>query len=120
MTDEEAYQITGVLGVPEGWSVVANTAPTRAFRVIANAAYSTCRVEQLDSSKAKHGIFSWRTVATHAKDLGDEEFAALYAAISDASKKQVKLKEMIKLNEHERKMAMVRAQNPLGNGVLGV
>jgi hypothetical protein len=92
--------------VPEGWNVVAVTVPTRALRVIVEDTKLKFRVEQLDPTN-----WSWRAVSTHA---GDEAWESLGPAIQDAITKQTRLKEKIKLAQHEKRMAMIKAENPHG------
>ncbi len=65
------------------------------------------RVEQLDTSQGRNGVYTWHIRSTHA---GDFEFESYPSAINDMLSKQVRLKEMIKLAQHEQKMAMVAAQ----------
>lgn len=91
--------------VPAGWCVIAVAVPTRALRVIAEDLHMKFRVEQLDPTN-----WSWRAVSTHQ---GDEAWESLGPAIQDAVNKQARLKEKIKLAQHEQRMAMVRAQNPM-------
>lgn len=91
-----------------GWRVIAVAVPTRALRVIVEDLNVRFRVEQLDIT----ANFAWRVVSTFA---GDVAFEALGPAIQDLCNKQVRLKEKIKLDQHNQKMAMVRAQNPIGS-----
>lgn len=95
-----------VNAVPEGWSVIAVTVPTRALRVIADDFHIKFRVEQLDPVD-----WTWRAVSTHT---GDEAWESLGPAIQDAQTKQVRLREKIKLVQHEKRMAMIKAENPHG------
>lgn len=91
--------------VPPGWRVIAVTVPTRALRVIVEEdLYRKFRVEQLDPTN-----WSWRAVSTH---LGDEEWESLGPAIQDATNKQARLREKIKLAQHEKRMAMIKAESP--------
>jgi len=105
MDDAQADQI--ISNAPDGWHVLAVAVPTRAFRIVADDANLKFRVEQLDSSRYKQAIFEWRTVSTH---IGDFTFESYPPAIRDMLAKQVRLKEMIKLDDHNRKMAMIAAQ----------
>ena len=105
MDDVQADQI--ISNAPEGWRVLAVAVPTRAFRIVADDANLKFRVEQLDSSRYKQGIFDWRTVSTH---IGDFTFESYPPAIRDMLTKQVRLKEMIKLDAHNQKMAMIAVQ----------
>lgn len=91
--------------VPEGWHVVAVTVPTRAIRLVRDDLALKFRVEQLNSVN-----WTWRVVSTHA---GDEAWESLGPALEDATTKQARLKEKIKLAQHEKRMAMVKAQNPV-------
>lgn len=93
-----------VNAVPKGWRVLAVTVPTRALRVIAEDLNMKFRVEQLDPRD-----WTWRAISTHS---GDEAWESFGPAIQDAVNKQARLKEKIKLAQHEKRMAMVKAQNP--------
>jgi len=93
--------------VPVGWHAVAVTVPTRAIRVIRDDLSLKFRVEQLNSVN-----WTWRVVSTHA---GDEAWESFGPAMQDAITKQVRLTEKIKLAQHEKRMAMVKAQNPTIN-----
>jgi len=90
--------------VAAGWRVIAVTVPTRALRVIVEDLNLKFRVEQLDPTN-----WSWRVVSTHS---GDEAYESLGPAIQDAINKQARLKEKIKLAQHEKRMAMIKAENP--------
>ena len=67
------------------------------------------RVEQLDppNRQALKPEWKWRAISTHA---GDEPFESFGPALDDAIVKQARLKEKIKLAQHQHRMAMVRAQ----------
>jgi hypothetical protein len=91
--------------VPTGWHMVCVTVPTRALRVIRDDLSLKFRVEQLDATN-----WSWRVVSTHT---GDEAWESIGPSIQDAITKQARLKEKIKLALHEKRMAMIKAENPL-------
>lgn len=91
--------------VAPGWRVVAVTVPTRALRVITDDLSLTFRVEQFNSVN-----WTWRVVSFHA---GDEAWESFGPAVQDAITKQARLKEKIKLAQHDKRMAMVKAQNPV-------
>jgi hypothetical protein len=95
-----------VNAVASGWRVVAVTVPTRALRVIVEDTHLKFRVEQLDPTD-----WSWRAVSTHS---GDEAWESLGPAIQDAIDKQTRLREKIKLAQHEQRMARIAAENPHG------
>jgi hypothetical protein len=92
--------------VPKGWSIVAVTVPTRALRVVVEETHLKFRVEQLDPTD-----WSWRAISTHS---GDDAWESLGPAIQDAINKQSRLREKIKLAQHEKRMAMIKAENPYG------
>jgi hypothetical protein len=92
--------------VDPGWRVLAVAVPTRAFRLIVNDSGLTFRVEQLESPTTKHGTHKWRTVSSHQ---GDTHYESYPSALQDMLKKQVKLKELIKLAAHKDKMAHIKA-----------
>lgn len=103
MTPEQTAKI--INDVEKGWHVVAVCVPTRALRVIRDDMGLLFRVEQLDPTG---GMFKWRVVSTHA---GDVAFESFLPALSDAITKQARLKEKVKLAQHEQRMAMVKAQS---------
>lgn len=109
MDDAQAYQLFST--APEGWRVIANAVPTRAFRILADDTDLKFRIEQLDASQAHHGVYDWRPIAVH---VGDFTFEAYPPAIKDMLTKQVKFKELVKLAEHNDNMAMLAAQNAMG------
>lgn len=91
--------------VPAGWRVIAVSVPTRALRVIVEEDFNIkFRVEQLNAVD-----WSWRPVSSHT---GDVAWESLGPAIQDMQTKQTRLKEKIKLAQHEKRMAMIRAENP--------
>jgi hypothetical protein len=92
--------------VPEGWNVIAVAVPTRALRVVVEDNFLKFRVEQLDPTN-----WSWRVISTH---IGDEAWESLMPAMVDMVNKQTRLKEKIKLAQHEKRIAMIKAENPLG------
>ena len=92
--------------VPPGWRVIAVTVPTNALRVIVEDLNIKFRVEQLDPT-----TWTWRVVSAHT---GDEAWESLGPAIQDAINKQARLKEKIKLAQHENAMARIKAENPNG------
>jgi hypothetical protein len=92
--------------VPEGWTVIAVAVPTRALRVVVEDSLLKFRVEQLDPTN-----WSWRVISTH---IGDEAWESLRPSLQDMFIKQTRLKEKIKLAQHEKRMAMIKAENPLG------
>jgi len=95
-----------VNAVPPGWVVVLVTVPTRALRVIRDDLALTFRVEQLDAT-----TWTWRAISTH---VGDEAWESKMPAFKHAHEMQTRLKEKIKLAQHEARMAMIKAQNPMG------
>lgn len=103
MTPEQTATIINT--VEEGWHLVCVAVPTRALRIIRDAMSLKFRVEQLDPTG---GVFKWRVVSTHA---GDESFESFLPALSDLITKQARLKEKIKLAQHEDRMARVKAQS---------
>jgi hypothetical protein len=94
---------------PKGWRVLAVAVPTRALRIIADDLSLIFRVEQLDPQP--NHTYKWRVVSTHA---GDEGFESYPPAIRDMLGKQARLKEKIKLEQHNARMAQIKAENPLG------
>lgn len=94
--------------IEPGWTVLAIAVPTRAFRIVVNDLGLIFRVEQLDASRASQGIYEWRTISSHS---GDFHFESYTSAIKAMLSNQVKFKEMVKLAEHERRMAHIKAQN---------
>jgi hypothetical protein len=95
-----------VNAVSVGWRVIAIAVPTRALRVIVEDLNIKFRVEQLDPTD-----WSWRVVSTHS---GDDAWESLGPAIQDMLNKQARLKEKIKLAQHEKRMAMIKTENPYG------
>jgi hypothetical protein len=91
---------------PPGWRVILVTVPTRAIRVIVEDLNIKFRVEQLDAT-----TWSWRVLSTH---VGDEAWEALGEAIQNAINLQARLKEKLKLAQHEQRMARIKAENPHG------
>lgn len=89
--------------VEAGWRVISVMVPTRAIRVVADDADLKFRVEQLDFA----ANFTWRVVSTH---VGDEAFESFHPALKDAIGKQARLKEKLKLAQHEARMAAIKAQ----------
>jgi hypothetical protein len=88
--------------VPEGWQMIAVAVPTRALRVIVEDDHKKFRVEQLDAR-----TWTWGAISTH---LGDDPWESLGPAIQDMCTKQVRLKEKLKLAQHEARMANIKAQ----------
>jgi hypothetical protein len=86
--------------------MVAVAVPTRALRLIRNDLSIIFRVEQLDAR-----TWSWVIKSTHQ---GDEAWESLGPSIQDMMDKQARLKEKIKLALHEKRMAMIKAENPHG------
>lgn len=105
MDDQEALLLFGTAS--EGWRVIANAVPTRAFRIVADDTDLKFRIEQLDASQAHHGVYDWRPISVH---IGDFAFESYPAAIKDMLSKQVRFKEMVKLAEHNDNMAMLAAR----------
>ena len=104
----DAEQTSKIINqVTDGWHLVSVSVPTRALRIIRDDLALKFRIEQLDVASN----FTWRPVSTHA---GDEAWESLRPALDDLHQKQVRLKEMIKLAQHEQRMAMIKAQNPKG------
>lgn len=103
MTPDQTAAIINKL--EPGWSIVSVTVPTRALRVIVeDNTQLKFRVEQLDPT-----TWNWRAVSTHA---GDYPWESFLPAMQDAHAKQVRLKEKIKLAQHENNMARIKAENP--------
>jgi hypothetical protein len=100
---EQAGKI--INAVEPGWHVVAVAVPTRGLRMIRDELALIFRIEQLDARTMK-----WRPVSTHT---GDEAWESLGPALGDLQSKQARLKEKIKLALHEKRMAMIKAQNPV-------
>lgn len=94
---------------PKGWRVLAVAVPTRALRVITDGLGLKFRVEQLDPQP--NHTYKWRVVSTHA---GDKTFESYFPALTDMFGKQARLKEMVKLAQHEARMAQIKAESPLG------
>lgn len=88
---------------PPDARVILVMVPTRAIRIIALMGDLVFRVEQLDSS-----VWKWRTLSSHK---GDEPWEALEAAFNDANRMQARLKEKVKLAQHEASMARMKALN---------
>jgi len=106
----DAEQASKIINTVEaGWNVVAVAVPTRALRVVRDDACIKFRIEQLDVSIP--GKYTWRPVSTH---MGDDPWESLGPAMGDLVQKQARLKEKVKLAQHEQRMAMIRAQNPHG------
>lgn len=105
MSPEQTATI--INGTEPGWQVLAVAVPTRALRIIGDTLKLKFRVEQLDPT---NGAFRWRPVSTHA---GDEAFESFGPAIQDMITKQARLKEKIKLAQHEANMAQIAAQGVL-------
>lgn len=95
-----------VSAVEDGWSVIAVAVPTRALRITKDDLSLKFRVEQLDPT-----VWKWQTKSTHVGDIAWESYLP---ALKDMVTKQVRLKEKIKLAQHEARMAMIAAQNPTG------
>ena len=93
---------------PEGWRVLAVAVPTRALRIVVNDLNLIFHVEQLDRKPDR--TYGWRAVSTH---IGDASFESYPPAIKDMLGKQARLKEKIKLAQHDARMAQIAAQNPL-------
>jgi hypothetical protein len=91
--------------VPSGWRLFAVAVPTRAIRLIVEDLGLKFRVQQLNPID-----WSWRTVSTH---VGDEAYESVPEAIDDMITKQSRLREKIKLAQHEKRMAMIKAENPI-------
>jgi hypothetical protein len=108
MTDEEAEAVWGERSCPEGWRSLAVAIPTRALRIIASADSMLFRIDQLRRKLDKS--VEWVTVSSHQ---GDFAFESYPPAIKDMLTKQARLKEKLKLAEHEKNMAMIRAQETL-------
>ena len=104
MSPEEVAKI--INAVEPGWTLIAVTVPTRALRIIVETSRLKFRVEQLDAS-----TWTWRAVSTHQ---GDEAWESLGPAIQDACDKQARLKEKLKLAQHNQRMAKIKAENPHG------
>jgi hypothetical protein len=94
---------------PEGWRVLAVAVPTTALRIITDDPHLIFRVEQLD--RLPDRSYTWRVVSTHA---GDDAFESYPSAIKDMLTKQARLKEMIKLAQHNARMAQIKAEKPRG------
>lgn len=92
-----------------GWRILTVAVPTRALRIIVDDLGLKFRIEQLEPKPP--GVYKWRVVSTHA---GDESFESYVPALQDMINKQAKLKELIKLEQHNARMARIRAENPLG------
>jgi hypothetical protein len=105
MTEEDIEAIWGsTASCAEGWRVLAVAVTSRALRIIANEDNMLFRVEQL-RRKADKSV-KWETVSSHQ---GDFAFESYPPAIKDMLEKQARLQEKLKLAEHERKMATIRA-----------
>lgn len=89
--------------VASGWHVVAVAVPTRALRLIRDDLAIRFRVEQLNSTD-----WTWRPISTHA---GDAAWESLGPGIQDMVTKQARFVEKVKLAQHEKRMAMIAAQN---------
>ena len=107
MDVEQATKIINVC--PKGWRILAVVIPTRALRIIVNDLNLIFRVEQLDPQPDR--TYKWRVVSTHA---GDTSFESYPPAIKDMLGKQARLKEKIKLAQHNARMAQIKAESPLG------
>ena len=94
-----------VNAVPPGWRVIAIAIPLRVIRVVADDLNITFHVEQYV------GTAQWRVLSTHFEETA---WAGLGAALQDLTVKQVRLREKIRLAQHEKRMAMIKAENPLG------
>jgi hypothetical protein len=104
-----------VNAVSVGWRVIAIAVPTRALRVIVEDLNIKFRVEQLYPPGSYHPArdidWAWHVVSTHA---GDDAWESLGPAMQDMTIKQARLKEKIKLAQHEKRMAMIKTENPYG------
>jgi hypothetical protein len=106
MTPEQIDTLMNQIDPPDA-RIVAHCVPTRAIRVIALKGDLTFRVEQLEP-----GAWKWRTISTHS---GDEPFESFGFAVDDAVRMQARLKEKIKLAQHENNMARVKALHSTSN-----
>lgn len=88
-----------------GWNVVAVAVPTRALRLIRDDLARSFRVEQWHPDKNK-----WQVVSSHQ---GDEAWESLGPSLGDMITKQARVKEMIKLAQHQAKMAANKAQGDI-------
>ena len=104
MDVEQVHRITN--HTEAGWRVVAICVPTRAVRVITQDD-KVFRVEQLAGNVPP----KWLPLSSHK---GDEVWAAFGTALTDAFEKQVRFKEKLKLAQHERKMADIKAREAAG------
>jgi hypothetical protein len=100
-------QVTKIMETvdPTDATVVTVCVPTRAIRVLKLKGDLTFRVEQLDPQ-----VWKWRSISTH---VGDAPWEAFHVALEDAWKHQARLKEKIKLAQHEHRMARLKAENPV-------
>lgn len=106
MTVEEMEAVWGsTASCDEGWRALAIAVPTRALRIITDSTNMLFRVQQLERKIDKS--VKWETRSSHQ---GDFAFESYPAAITDMLTKQARLKEKLKLAEHERNMAMIKAQ----------
>lgn len=107
----DADQAAKIINATEdGWTVVAVAVPTRGLRVTHNANELLFRVEQLRASEN----WRWVPVSSHK---GDEPWESFGPALDDMITKQARLKEKIKLAQHERDMAADAAQNAIDKTV---
>jgi len=112
MTSEEFEPIANEAA--RGWRVIAfavSAVPGAVpmFRIICDDTSCKFRVEQLDGTQHKQGIYRWVVRSTHA---GDEPFESYPPCINDMLQKQARFKEMVKLAAHEAKMARIQAMEP--------
>jgi hypothetical protein len=91
--------------IPEGWCVISISVPP-GLRVITEDLHLTFRVEQLDTN-----TWLWRVISTHR---GDEAWESFGPAIHDMINKLARLKEKVKLDQHNKRMAMIKAESPHG------
>jgi hypothetical protein len=101
-------QATAIIngGLTEGYRIVSVCVPTRGVRVITKDDM-TFRVEQLGGSIPP----KWLPLSSHK---GDAVWDAYGVALQDAVTKQVRLREKIKLAQHEQKMADIKARSAAG------
>lgn len=109
MDDVEAEKI--ICTVPEGWHVVSVAVPTRALRVIRDDPALKFRLEQLHPRPP--GVWDWKPISTHQTD-SNVEWESHVPAIIAMNTMQARLKEKLRLAQHDNRMANIKAQQTNG------
>jgi hypothetical protein len=94
-----------------GWHVVVVAYPTRALRIIRDDLAITFRIEQLDVKGVAGALtYTWRVISS-LKDEDCEAWGPYRQAHAEMVVSQARLKEKLKAAQHEKRMAIIKAQN---------